>query len=123
MKAPTKAMCRAVRIFNEHNYSQENVYIFYRAGENGRITISAAWGIRDPRKSLSDRWHDYNCKYFTTNGVKSRPAILAKALAWVTERYGIIQFAKTPFGSWMEKSFVEKRNAEILAEFEKTLIS
>ena len=50
-------------------------------------------------------WYDYGNKTFTAFGT-GLPAVKAKALAlesaqaWASERYGITEWERSPFGSW-----------------------
>jgi hypothetical protein len=49
----------------------------------------------------------------TANRAKAKDAALEAAKAWASEKYGIKEWARTPYGSWMDAGFVKRRMAEL----------
>ena len=111
----TKALCRTAKIFNPHNYANGEVYITYHPEERGRISTYASWSVSKAGMKLSDFWRDYGSMHLTVHRREQKEAVLKTAMKYVTDKFGIVNFAKTPFGSWMDAEFVAKRNAEIVA--------
>jgi hypothetical protein len=120
----TKKAMREIRIINAWDYANDNPFITYDAEIKGRGYRSAAWKICWPKHSLSDFWYDHN------NFVIDvwRPALekeskLEEAKAKFHElfdkKFGEEELVLTPFSSWMQKSFVERRNKEIKMALKK----
>lgn len=112
---------RTIRIFNAHNFAGNgNVYISYTPRGDGRSMHSPEWGIYRPgyQTDPGAPWYDYGNKKFLlfTHGAthaERKAAALALAKGWASQKYGITNWAKTPFGDWMEAEFVKNRTAAL----------
>jgi hypothetical protein len=117
----TKEQLGKVRVFNSCDFAGEgNVYIAYHGAEARRCYV-AGWrvyrvGYRLEEKEWGDSpklfmpWHDKN-------------EALAKAKAWASAEFGIEEWAKAPFGVWMDARVLKQRMAELkrkLKELEST---
>lgn len=109
-----------VGVFNPHNFAAVEgapVYVSYRKEESGRAYQSAAWQvIRVGLKTDPDaHWRDQGNATFGVYRRDQKATQEVAAKAWASERYGVTEWAKTPYGTWMDKTFVEKRVAELTA--------
>lgn len=91
-------------------------FISYTPAETGRGYKSANWQIA--RKNfITDKeahWRDYGKKTFSVYRREEKAAQLEAALAWASERYGVTEWVKTPFGSYAPAAFVKARLAQLL---------
>lgn len=111
----TKALLNAAGIHNSHNVCHEgggSVYIFYKPRGLGRSYRSPKWavdGIGFHVDSTAE-WIDHGCKVFTCNR-DTREQRLADAKAWASEKYGISEWARDPFGGWQDAVVLERVRA------------
>ena len=113
-------LLKKANVFNAHGFAtthnpHSEVFIEYSAGETGRASRTAAWRVyrigfqTDPET----HWMNYGNKTFFIQGEgphsELKTSIFEEARAWAEERYGISEWARTPYGSWMEASFVKAR--------------
>lgn len=108
-----------VRVHNAHNFANVDgspVYIKYRPEERGRAYRPPAWQVCRVGYQTNPGGHylDNGHKTFPIDGRDDKDPQEAAAKAWAAQRYGVTEWAKTPFGSWMAKAFVEARLAELL---------
>ena len=109
-------------IYNAHGFAGHgNVYIVYTPNDNMRGGLSARWQVDRPgyRTDPDAHWQDRGCKTFDLFNVggthkEKKEIAFAEAKAWASERYGITEWARTPFGSWMDANFVKARLKELL---------
>lgn len=105
----TKNDLRAMGIFNEHDLAKRdggsNLYVCYRAQDNGRGGHSSGWlVIRVGHKTDPEgHWGEYGNKYFLTWGRHDKEEKRLEAIAWATARYGIQEWERSPFGSYHPK--------------------
>lgn len=114
---------RAVRVFNDHEFfngdgPRGQVFLSYTS-DTGRGGRGRYWHVhRVGHKTDPDgHWHHYGNKAFSAyavrDGMTGRAAALEDAKAWAGERYGIIEWARTPFGSYGDATFVKTRLKEL----------
>jgi hypothetical protein len=95
--------------------------ISYIPADNGRGGHSARWMVyrlgylTDPK----GHWQDHGNKAFTVPGVAWREEKLRDAQEWCRIRYRVREWAKTPFGDWMDAGFVERRMKELATLIQK----
>mgnify|MGYP001605275579 CR=1 FL=1 len=106
-----------LHIHNQYAFADAEgspVWITYRPSDKW---TSPGWLVcrngfkTDPKAS----WKDYGCKFFLVGLDKTRQEQLEVAKQWASEKYGIKEWAKTPYGAWMEAEFVKSRTAELKA--------
>ena len=93
---------RAMRVFNDHALlmrfaadKQKAVCVLYDPSwtQTARPALCRVWSPffeTDPRA----HWSDHGCKTFVGNRAESMPL----ALAWAQEKYGVSEWAPSPFG-------------------------
>lgn len=108
---------RARGVYNEYEFFGEQPYITYHAGDNGRGGRSARYMVFKRGVDLGQAWYDNGGRAFLRWG--DRREALAAAQKFVTERFGITEFARCPFGSFGDSTFIKARIKEILALPEK----
>ena len=93
---------RAMRVFNDHallmRFAADRrmaVCVSYIPHEAqmvnaARSQVSSPFFKTDPRA----HWSDHGCKTFVGNRAESMPL----ALAWAQEKYGVSEWAPSPFG-------------------------
>lgn len=113
---------RTIGIINNHDFaSHGNVVILYSPNEYGRGSRSAQWIVYRPgyQTAPDAHWTDYGNKTFTIWGNGTHKEVkeqkLAEAKEWCEERYDITEWAKNPFGGWMDAAYVKTRVAELKA--------
>jgi len=106
----TKKICQELKIYNDYDYSQRNPYLWYRPSEKWMLS---GWCVTQQGKSFSSVWYNHDSMVFTVMGRKDKPKIFSQAWKWMTSELGIKELSKTPFGSFMDCEFVDKRNKEI----------
>jgi hypothetical protein len=113
---------RTVGVFNAWEFAGKgNVYIEYFAGESGRGCRCARFQVVRPgyKTDPDAHWQDNYCKTVTCWGRSDKERALAEIKAWASHRYDIKEWARTPYGSWMDAKFVESRIAELKAQVKK----
>lgn len=103
---------RTIRIFNAHDFAgYGNVYISYCPQLLGRGGRSAHWGVYRAgyQTDRNAPWYDYGNKVFTVWGRQDKAAKLEEAKAWASKKYKIKEWAKTPFGDYMDAKVVAAR--------------
>lgn len=114
MAAFTKDQLRSVGIFNHYEYAQKNPYIYYRPNSsNPREMIYSAWVLHWPGVKFNGHWHDYGDYVVDVGSRTHKEEKLQEIIAKFKELFQCEELAKTPFGGYMEKKFVERRNKEI----------
>jgi hypothetical protein len=101
-----------LNICNPWNYCEAGggyVYIDYNAATKGRggrsahIQVIATHGHTDVHAA----WYDYGRKTWTCSQL-TRAERLDEAKAWATEKYGITDWIKDPFGGWQDARVVAR---------------
>jgi hypothetical protein len=103
---------RTVNIHNEYEFFGLQPYITYHAGDNGRGGQPARWMVFKRGVDLGHAWYDNGGRSFLRWG--NRAEALAKAQAFVTEKFSIMEFARSPFGSYGSAEFVRSRIKELV---------
>lgn len=116
---------RTVGVFNPYAFHGDEPYIEYRPNGDSRSMIYAAWGIHAKGRKLSDHWRDNGVKFVHVNFALGatfadrKATALAAAQKWASERFGITEWARSPYGSYGEAGHVKARVAELKAEVER----
>jgi hypothetical protein len=117
---------RSLRIFNEWDYAKGEVFISYTPNGDYRSMQVPEWKVTKGEEKTDDSerspWYNYGRKTFVVMGREDKAPKLEEAKAYASAKYGIKEWAKTPYGSWMEAEFVKRRNAELKKRL-KELIS
>jgi len=111
----TKKLCSLVGIYNPMDYSLGNVYIDYHPSQTGRMALSSRWIVVKRGHKFQGHWMDFGNKVFSIWGKAEKSAKFDEAVKFVRDfLQAEVEMVKTPMGSFMEKSFVEMRNAQIV---------
>jgi hypothetical protein len=115
-----RELLRIVGVVNPYLFADAEgaqVYVTYRPQKTGRAYQSAAWQVVRPgyRTDPGGHWRDVGHKTFSVYRRDQKAAQLDAAKAWADAQFGVTEWAKTPFGTWMDKAFVERRLADLLA--------
>lgn len=114
-----KEICRLQHIHNNHNFAQGNVYIHYTTGDNGRMAHYPFWSVFKQGVNLGTAsWLDNGAKQISVSSRAEKEPKFQEAKDFAKEKFGITEWARGPFGAWYDKSFVEKRMAEIIRKHE-----
>jgi hypothetical protein len=94
-----------------------NPYIVYYAATVGRGSRYARWTVVRPGFVTDKDAHflDHGCKTFAVSCKEQKEPVLLEATGWAGARYGITEWVKTPFRSYMAADFVQRRLAELKA--------
>lgn len=86
------------------------VYIDYCTALHGRMARNACWQVlgvgfnTDPDAP----WYNYGNKTFNVWGRDDKESKRLEAISWTSEKYGIAEWEKSPFGSYHPKGTLEK---------------
>ncbi len=64
-------------------------------------------------------WMDYGNKTVSVSCRERKQVVLEELMKWAGDRYGIKEWAKTPYGSYMDAEFVKRRIAELKDQSKK----
>lgn len=98
--------------------TEAGIYLSYRTQQLGRAYQSAAWQVLRPgyKTDPGGHWQDHGQKTFSVYQPREeKDAVLEQAKAWVSERYGIKGWERTPFGDYVPAGTMAKVDA-LLAE-------
>ena len=109
----TKTLLRSVRIVNAWDYANGNPFLYYRPQVTGRGYNNAAWCIYWPGHNLSTYWRDDKALAFNVYSRDEKASKFLEAQEKFKKLFKSIELCKTPFGSWMARQFVARRNKEI----------
>ena len=111
----TKKLCKLVEIHNGYVYAMGRPYVYYSPQQLGRDSRPSSWYFSDPKHKFDSHWMDYGRKGFMVLGKKDKEEKRLEAIAFAQSWMKTDEpFVKTPFGDYMPKSFVDKRNLEII---------
>lgn len=106
---------RGIDIYNPWSFAEHGQpFISYHAQTNRRSCLLSKWVVsrRGFKTDPSGPWYDHGDKSFVACRADKEDR-LNEAKAWASERYGIKEWAKTPFGSWMDADYVKRRVSEL----------
>lgn len=109
---------RSLHIVNAWDFAGHgNVYIEFCAAIRGRWAMPAKWIVRRPGHDTyaGGPWYDFGNKALRCSRITRREA-LEEIKQWAGEKYGIKEWARTPYGSWMDAEFVKRRLAKLKAQ-------
>lgn len=97
----TKELLRANRAFNDWElckFSEGRVYISFVPADSRGVT-SSKWQVVGAHEKTDPTgpWYNYGNKSFLG---KMRSDAFDKAKQWASEKYGIKEFARSPFRGW-----------------------
>lgn len=105
-----------IRVFNPYEFAGDDAYLEYFPNDNSRGGRSARWCVYR-KGDAPESWRSSAVKEFVIWGAGTHAEVKAQKLeeakAWASERYGIKEWARTPFGTWMDAEFVKRRIAEL----------
>lgn len=118
MSKPTEQL-RSLGVFNSYEFAGQTgqVWIEYYPAESGRAARYGRYVVhrRGYKTDPKAHWLDHGDKTFPSCSKGERPERFKAAMAWASNRYGIKEWARTPFGGWMDAEFVQRRIAELKA--------
>jgi hypothetical protein len=113
---------RTLNVINEWDFANLNLFLSYTPEDYGRGSHGARWQVVKARESTDPTapWYNYGKKTFNvfsyTTGdshANAKQRALEAAKLWASAKYKIKEWARTPYGSWMESKFVKRRTAEL----------
>lgn len=115
MKKLTKPQLREQKnIVNPHDFCRKGggrLFISYQSRPPGRMgtCMISGWKVVGIGFKTDPEAHflDYGCKRFSC-GSHDKETRLAEAKAWATEKYGITEWIRDPFGAWQDAGVYRK---------------
>lgn len=100
---------RAIRVFNSHEVCDlggGTIYLSYHPRDE-RGCSPAKWLVNGINHSPDPKshWADYGSKSFIG---KMRSPAFGEAKAWASEKYGIKEWARDPFGGWQDAEVLRR---------------
>lgn len=116
-------------VFNQYEFYKSQPYIWYQARGDSRSMTVQGWMVTKRGEKLATHWKDNDSKHFYLELPAYDPSkytqrqrteiakdgALKAARAWASERFGVKEWAKDPFGSYGPAEFVAARLKEILS--------
>jgi hypothetical protein len=99
--------------YNPHDYALDQPYIYLLPGDNGRGGHPACWNIHWKGHPYPGPWYNHGDISYTILGRDDKEAKLKMVMNRFVSEFGPSELAKTPFGSYMKKEFVEHRNTQL----------
>jgi len=114
----TKILLRDNKIYNSWEIAKRgelHFFISYSAAEP-KSCKGASWHVVGVGfKTDSDAaWYDNGCKAFQVWGRKDKEDVLAKAKEWASQKYGIAEWERDPFGGWQDKRLIDLLRATLV---------
>lgn len=109
---------RELRVFNPHGFYGKEPYIDRHVSDY-RDAFPSYYTVIKRGEVLDEEPHwrfGKDQMVFTYLGRDGSKEVLAKAQKWASERFGIKEWVRDPFGSWGDKEYVERRLKELLGE-------
>jgi len=117
----TKKALREIKIINDWDYANKQPFLYYSPKITGRGWKSAGWCIYWPDHPFPGPWYNHGMIVIDVYNPKNEKEMKREeAKEKFQELFGEEELVPTPFGSWMPKSFVEKRNKEIKEMLKKS---
>jgi hypothetical protein len=107
------------RVYRDHRIPP---MISYSPAQPGRGYKPACWYVWQGNVPTDPAAHyrDHGRKTFTVYGRAEKEPQLEAAKAWASEHFGVAEWKREPYGSWMPAEFVDGRLAQ-LREWLRTL--
>lgn len=115
----TKAILREHGIINPYDLckaGRDKVAVVYRHQELGRMNQPARWQVMGVGFQVDPDgpWYNYGAKTFIVGSHRNETHAQSKerqrqaAIAWATERYGITEWERDPFGDFQAKATMDR---------------
>lgn len=85
--------------------------IMYLPAERGRGSRSARWSVSQGNipTDPDTHWQNYGHKTFVVFRQGEKAAKFEEAVTWASDYFGVTEWKREPFGSWMPSEFVDAR--------------
>lgn len=92
-----------------------NVFISRYAATTGLGAKYGRWAVIRPgyKTDSNSGFNEDGCKTFVIRGREDVQKQLTAAMDWCTNRYGIDEWIKSPFGDWMSKKVYDEKVKEL----------
>ena len=111
---------RKHKVYNQYGFYGTQPHLWYRSGAGG--WDSPAWMVSRRGMILDDFWMNEGAKDFDgplgTGGWERRRGALAEAMAWTSEKFGVKEWAKDPFGGWQDIKVIRRVEAFLATQME-----
>ena len=97
-------------VYNAYDFYADKPYISYCTHER-RSCIPNGWSVCKRGLNLGQAWYDNGRRSFSAFG--NRKQALAEAQEWAGKKFGILEWARDPFGSYGEAAYVKARVKEL----------
>lgn len=113
---------RTLGMHNEYGFADGKLFLSYTPEDNGRGGHGAHWQAVKGNEETDPTapWYNYGKKTFTVfsyhkgdGHAAAKQRALDAIKQWASDKYGVQEWARTPYGSWMDAGFVKKRMAEL----------
>ena len=104
------------KIYNLYEFYGEIPYIWYRPSGGSRSSSVSAWMVTKHGYRLDDSWYNHGSRAFIVFNRKDKPIKLLEAETWASDKFGIKEWARDPFGGYGPSDFIKTRIKEILEQ-------
>lgn len=113
MKLTKNILGEQYRVYNPYNIATltgTKIYIDYSPATAGRLANNTSWIVvgvgfnTDPDAP----WYDNGNKTFNVWGRADKEEKRLSAIEWASDKFGITEWEKSPFGSYHPKGTLEK---------------
>lgn len=106
-------LCNSMGMHNDYEFFQDEPYIDRRVNTGSRDIIPSAWLVIKRGKKLSNEWYYNYAKAFSYVSREQSKAAFGEAVDYLRTQFNVTEIARSPFGGYGDKKFVEKRMEEI----------
>ena len=110
-------ICRSVRVFNDYEFFGDHPHVWRWVKDSREVTPSA-WLVAKRGEKLSKDWYYHYARAFTYISREQGKVAFDKAVEYLRTQFKVAEVARSPFGGYGDKNYVEKRIAEIKLEAE-----
>ena len=112
----TSKILNELSVRNSYEYAMGRAFIEYNKGDTWSVS---EWSLTKRGMKLSLRWRDFGSYKVPVYHKKEKEEKLAEIMEWGSKKFGITEWVKTPTGSYMDKSFVVQRNAQLTNRYKE----
>lgn len=106
---------REVRVFNSYEFYQNEPYID-RHTTNYRDVMPSHYAVVKRGENLGCHHLDMGSKTFAYRGRDGVKKAFLDAQLWASEKFGVKEWVRDPFGSYGDKEYIERRLIELLGD-------
>lgn len=110
---------REFGIFNPIGFYGTEPFVSIFVQTNRRTCIPSAVCVTKRGVNLGAAWYDHGSKRFSYGSREDKKEQLEAAKEWASDKFGITQWMRDPFGSYGSADFVKTRLKQLLKQVQR----